>query len=220
MNDDSSLAAAAPATKACPMCGETILAAARKCKFCKSELQLTAAMPPQMAPLRDPERPVSLAMSQPVSTQEYEQIGIGSIFGLGLLTLGIFGIVKFYQSARLYEKTVNRASSFATLFWLYIIVVPFVTWVLTLVFLPLGVFGWIADAALGGFVLREVLELRHEVVVQCGLTVKLKDPALQIALWVASSIPLVGLITMIVQTTFFFEDHNRIVAALQREALP
>jgi hypothetical protein len=217
MNENSSLAAHAASTKACPMCGETILATAVKCKFCKSELRLLAATPYVDPGLGD-QRQLRLVESPPVSAQEYEEISIGTVFGLGILTFGIYAVVKFYQTVRLYEKTVTRASNFATLFWLYFVVGPLVSWLLTMLAFPLGVIAGIVNATLGAFVLREALALRREVVAERGLTVKLRDPALQIGLFVAAIIPLLGIVTIILLTTFFFEDHNRVARAFQQPA--
>jgi hypothetical protein len=145
----------------------------------------------------------------------------GAVIGLGLLTLGIYPMVKFYQAALAYEDLAGRRSRFVLYFWL--------TLALALGGGPLhvlggvpGVFAHVAALVLAVFTLSEVLALRAEVVRRCAAPPTVTSDTAHKALFIVGLLTswlLVGVVLLVVQNVKFFTDHGAIVEALRSRGL-
>lgn len=155
------------------------------------------------------------------AAQPLEEISVGGVIGLSIITLGIYGMVKFYQTGKTYEALVGRTSTFTRNFWLFI---------------GLGVGGLLVNGASGVFglpltiasivfqvlTLFDALALRDEVIRQHGLRLQVTAEGTHKALYIVGillSFVLVGLVLLLVQAAKWFGDWNAIGAAL-RERQP
>ncbi len=152
-----------------------------------------------------------------------EPVPTGAVIGLGILTLGIHPIVKFYRAARAYEELGGRRTRFTLYFW--------IAAGLWLGGGPMhvlgGVPGWAAHVAalvLTILALFEVLDARAEALRRCRIAPALTSDATHKVLFVSGLVTawaLVGLVLLLVQAVKFFGDHRAIGDALRaRVAAP
>lgn len=185
-----------------------------------------AATPPPIAP-----RPPSAALPPPppfappaaarpaptYGAETFQEIPVGLTVFLAIVTLGIYGLVKYYQTARAYEQLAGRASRFGTYFWLFIgLGIGGVLANASAAFLgiPLG----IASAVFQVLALGEALDARAEGMRRSGVTAQVTSPGTHrtlLILAIVLSFVLVGLILTVVQAVKWFADWNAIVAALR-----
>jgi GYF domain 2 len=150
-----------------------------------------------------------------------EPVSTGALLGLGLVTLGIYPIVKFYQAGVAYQALAGRPSRFTTWFWLAI--------GLGLIGGPLhalgGIPGFTAHLAAVAFTvltLFELLALRADVLKRHALAPVLTSDGTHKALFISGLLTwwfLVGLVLLAFQSVKLFEDHRAIGDAL-RARLP
>jgi hypothetical protein len=146
-----------------------------------------------------------------------EPVSLGALLGFGLLTLGIYPMVKFYQATQAYQTLAGRASRFNAYFWLAI--------ALTLAggpaYLLGGVLGAVAHAAglaCTLLALFEALALRGDAVRRWGVSPALTSDATHKALFVVGLLTawlMVGLVLLVVEAVKFFDDHRAIGDALR-----
>ncbi|HEX8909023.1 MAG TPA: GYF domain-containing protein [Anaeromyxobacteraceae bacterium] len=146
-----------------------------------------------------------------------EPVSTGALLGLGVVTLGIYPIVKFYQAGAAYQALAGRPSRFATWFWLAI--------GLGLVGGPLlalgGFLGFTAHIAAIAFTvltLFELLALRAEILKRYALAPVLTSDGTHKALFISGLLTwwfVVGLVLLAVQTVKLFDDHRAIGDALR-----
>jgi GYF domain 2 len=146
-----------------------------------------------------------------------EPTSTGAVIGLGLITLGIYPMVKFYQAGMAYEELAGRRSRFALYFWLSI--------GLALLGGPLhalgGVPGFASHVAALVFTiltLFEALALRAEVVRRYGVSPVLTPDTTHKALFIIglfTSWLVIGIVLLVVQAVKFFADHRALRDALR-----
>ena len=152
-----------------------------------------------------------------------EPVSTGALLGLGVVTLGIYPIVKFYQAGVAYQVLAGRPSRFTTWFWLAI--------GLGLIGGPLhalgGVPGFTAHLAAVAFTvltLFELLALRADVVRRHAIAPVLTSDGTHKALFISGLLTwwfLVGIVLLAFQAVKLFEDHRAIGDALRaRRAVP
>lgn len=143
-----------------------------------------------------------------------QPVPITQVILLSVVTLGIYGVVRFYQCWMAYRAMVpQRDSTFEWKFW---------TWVALSGFglvtaRSLGFLFFIAALPFGAMVLSEVLDVRAEALQSRGLPLALTSKSAHLTLWLVGQVldfVIVGLVFNIIQAVKFFEDHNTIVAAL------
>jgi hypothetical protein len=146
-----------------------------------------------------------------------EPVSLGALLGFGLLTLGIYPMVKFYQAATAYQALAGRASRFTAYFWLAV--------ALTVVGGPayllggfLGAVAHAAGLACTLLALFEALALRAEAVQRWGVAPSLTSDATHKGLFVVGLLTawlMVGLVLLVVQAVKFFDDHRALGDALR-----
>jgi hypothetical protein len=211
-------------TKRCPKCGEEILAVAVKCKFCRSEIDIARSGPTPIAAVEPVAGPPYASSFTPVAAGEASapllaEMSAGAIIGFSIITLGIYGLVKFYKTGIAYQKLAGRPSNFAGLFWVQVIAGPIVTVILSAIGGLPGVLAYVGTVVVGVMVVLELLRLREDIVRARRIDVPLTGSGALAALWFAGFIPLVGLVTVTLALVFFCQDNNRIAAALQRQTV-
>lgn len=149
-----------------------------------------------------------------------EPTSTGAVVGLGLVTLGIYPMIKFYQAVMAYEQLAGRRSRFAVYFWLSI--------GLALAGGPLhmagGLLGFASHVAAVVFTvltLLEALALRTDLVRRQGITPQLTSDTTHKALFIVGLLTswfLVGVVLLLVQAVKFFQDHRAIGDALRARA--
>jgi hypothetical protein len=145
----------------------------------------------------------------------FEEIPVGTTILLAIVTFGIYGLVKYYQTARAYEVLAGRGSRFGQWFWLFIglgvagIVLNGTTAVLGF---PLG----IASAVFQVLSLVEALHLRADGMARNGLDVPVTSASTHQTLLIVGLVLspiLVGLVLLVVQAVKWFRDWNLVAAA-------
>jgi len=138
---------------------------------------------------------------------------------LSVVTLGIYGLVKFYQCGVAYARRLPaRPSSFTRLFWIYL--------ALGVATVPghylstaLGVLLALGHLGAGALLLHEVLLSRGALVAATGVRADLATPVTHQLLWVGGmvlSTILIGLFLLVAQAVVFFSDHDKLADALAR----
>ena len=141
-------------------------------------------------------------------------LGTASVIALSVITLGIYGLVWFYQSAMAYREIAGRSSSTPELFWWYV-----GTYVLTviLVFFPLaGLIPIVAGVVVGAFLLRQVLSDRDAAMRLLGIRPDVHSVGSHMCLWILGEVlswVLLGLVPTLIQAIWFVSDHRKVVAA-------
>ena len=155
----------------------------------------------------------------PTSTlpEGMEPTSTAAVLVLGVLTLGIYPAVRFYQAGVAYQELVGRASRFTSWFWLSI--------ALGLLGAPLhllggvpGILCHIAAIAFTVLTLFEFLALRAELVTRHGIAPALTPDGTHKALFIAGLLTtwfLVGFALLAVQAVKLFQDHRALGDALR-----
>jgi hypothetical protein len=153
-----------------------------------------------------------------VTPGRLERVGVGPTVLLTVVTFGVWGVVKFYQCGKGYEAAVGRNSRFETWFWAWVSL--FVgSMVLSMVAGPLGIAAFIASVVVGFLLLTEVLGLREAV--QGGEVPGVWSATVHKVLWLGGSIlswVFIGVVALVNQAAKFFDDHDKIVEALEARA--
>lgn len=146
-----------------------------------------------------------------------EPTSTGAVIGLGLVTLGIYPMIKFYRAATAYEQLAGRRSRFAVYFWLSV--------GLALAGGPLhaagGALGFAANVAAIVFTvltLFEALSLRAELVRRQGIAPPLTPDSTHKVLFIVGLLTawfLLGVVLLLIQAVKFFQDHRAIGDALR-----
>jgi hypothetical protein len=145
-----------------------------------------------------------------------EPVSMGAIVGLGIVTLGIYPVVKFYLAVQGYQALAGRPSRFTLWFWLSIglgVGAPLIHLGLG----PLGPPAGLASLVFAVLTLFEALTLRAEVVRRAGVTPSLTSDSTHKILFlvgVIASFLVVGIILLGIQGVLFFQDHNNLAAAV------
>jgi hypothetical protein len=146
-----------------------------------------------------------------------EEIPVAGVILLTIVTFGIYGVVKFYQTGRGYEALAGRGSQFGRNFWLWIglgIASVFVNGAVHGLGVPFG----LASIVFQVLTLTEALNLRAEAIRRAGIQPVVTSDGTHKALLIVGiilSFALVGLVVLLVQAAKWFGDWNAIVAALR-----
>jgi len=181
--------------------------------------ELAAALPSPTVPL--PAGPTGGGPPPPFAATERGRAGArpdpvspGATVALGVVTLGIYPMVKFYQAALVYEGMALRRSHFVIFFWLAVglFLVGFPLHIIPFGFVP----AHLAALVFTVLTLFEVLEVRGEAVKRLRSSPPLASPGTHQALFIASLLTFwifIGFVLIAVETYKFFKDHEAIVAA-------
>jgi len=162
------------------------------------------------------------AAATPGAAGVLQPVGVVPTILLSAVTFSIYGLVRFYQCAKAYERAAGVGRSrFDPAFWahlgLAIGAVAFF-WLR-----PLSVALAVGSAAAGFFALTACLDARDALVRQTGVRSDLLPAQTHRLVWVGaklvSAIPslpfaLLGLAGVIFQAVRFFADHDELAAAL------
>ncbi|WP_373045791.1 hypothetical protein [Vulgatibacter sp.] len=153
-----------------------------------------------------------------------ERIDPQLVLVLGLCTLGLYPLYKFYRVAMQYQALAGRASQVQVFLGSYL--GAHLLGVLTLRWY-VGIFFLLGSVLAGLFALNEVLALRRTILEQHGLDLpQLHESDAQRACWVAASLLSwagVGVIPAAIQCWWFFRDHAALaetMAAQRRQQPP
>jgi len=176
-----------------------------------------AAPPPSPAAGQPGWGPAPLQTTLPPGT--IEPVGVPLTILLSVVTLGIYGLVKFHQCGTAYARlSPARPSAFERFFWIYL-GLSLGSVVANLVFGPLAIAVVIASFVAGIFVLNEVLAARDAAQLATGARVVLTSATTHKVLWIGGTLLTmvgVGLLVLLVQAVLFFQDHDHLAAALGR----
>lgn len=141
---------------------------------------------------------------------------------LGLCTAGIFPLYRFWKAGQEYLALLpGRTSNFQTMLLCYAAsgFIAAATFHIYVGYLCIP-----AAVVVGLLVLKEIHQLRLEVMQRYGLTSKVHELESQQALWAGASLLgwiLIGVLPAIVQTLWFFGDHAKLADELaSRNAAP
>jgi hypothetical protein len=169
-----------------------------------------AAPPPAAGP---PPRAAPLARgAAAAAVAEPEQIAIGVTILLSIVTLGIWGAIKFFQTGKAYERLAGRETRFALYFWLFIALSYGGVFVGALTGIPFG----IAAVVFMFLALAEALRARREGLQRWALAPAVASDNthyLYLGLGVLLAPVLVGLVFLVLQAVKWFEDWNASRAA-------
>jgi hypothetical protein len=152
------------------------------------------------------------------AVEEPEEIGIASVILLSVVTLGIYGMIKFFQTGRAYERLAGRETRFQLYFWLFAGLLA----AAVLLNASTGVLGFplgLASIVFQFLALGEALRARRDGIQRWGLPVRPTSDQthyLYLGLGVGLSFILVGLVFVILQAMKWFADWNLIRAAALR----
>jgi hypothetical protein len=162
-----------------------------------------------------PAAPQPTQISPPAAA--LERMEPGTTLLLGVVTLGIYPLVKFWQAINQYRVLAGRATNVGTLFGAYVACTiggAFLTSVLIgFLLIPAGyVVGWM--------LLGEVMRLRDEVRQRHGLTATVHEAGQHKGMWIAGQLLswiLIGIVPLLMQTWWFFADHTALATELERK---
>jgi hypothetical protein len=166
--------------------------------------------------------PASFSVPQVASAAaavgEPEEIAIAPVILLSIVTLGIYGMIKFFQTGAALERLAGRETKFTLYFWLFV---------------GLSFGGGFLGALTGGFAfplsiaafvfmflaLAEALRARREGVARWSLQVQLTSENthyLFLALGILLAPVAIGFVFLVLQAVKWFEDWNALRAAALR----
>ncbi len=162
----------------------------------------------------NPAAPPSAHMTLPPPA--LERMEPGTTMLLGVVTLGIYPLVKFWQALNQYRTLSGATTNVATLFGAYVACMvggAFLTSILIgFLLIPAGyVVGWM--------LLGEVMRLRDEVRTRHGLTATVHEAGQHKGMWVAGQLLswiFIGIVPLLMQTWWFFADHTALADELAR----
>ena len=141
-------------------------------------------------------------------------VAVGEVIGLSIVTIGIYGVIRFYQVCKRYlDMQPKNDSNFEALFWTWIGIQ--LVGVLTLG-IGIGVLAILASIAIGAVILSDIIAVRSSALKAHGIDLPLTSAGTHIALWVVGSLlsfVLVGIPILVYQAVRFFQDNERIVSA-------
>jgi len=155
---------------------------------------------------------------------------------LTTVTLGIYPIIKFYQVISSYEEYLGRPpvtidgllwgrgekrSQFILHFSLYIIA-NIASVGFAIFNAPATPLLLIASGINGGFCLRHALKTRDEVIGRAGLNIQMVSNRTHIIFWIVGyflGIFVVGLVPLIIQGYWFFDENTRIAEGMRAAGL-
>ncbi|MBK9516481.1 MAG: DUF4339 domain-containing protein [Anaeromyxobacter sp.] len=152
------------------------------------------------------------APGQGPGARPFEEVSVAAVLLLSFVTIGIYGMVKFYQTGVGYERAAQRTSKFTGNFWIY------VGLLLGALFLNLvtGFVGYLLIPVVIVYqylTLNEALTLRAAAMERLGVAVQVNSDSNHrtfLLLGAILSYVVVGVVFTILQTVRWFEDWNAI----------
>ncbi len=176
-------------------------------------------VPPRPPPTTFGPAPGSFAPAGTAAAPQWSEIPVAAVLLLSIVTFGIYGLVRFYETGRGYEALAGGPSRFARNFWLGVgLGVAGAT--LNVVH-GLGLPFAIAAVVFQYLALAEALRLRDEGLRRAGLAVTVTPEGTHKALFVVGAllyVVLVGFVVLLVQAAKWFGDWNAIAAAARGRA--
>lgn len=148
-----------------------------------------------------------------------EPVGTGELVLLSIVTLGIYGLVKFYEAGVSLTTLTGRPSRFVNLFWWYVGLS-----IAGVVLSPAGIgaFLMIAAVVLGAMALAEAINLRDELLRRHGgSTAAMLAKNTHVAVWTSGavlSVAFIGVFALLWQGVRFFEEYAATLQAVRRNA--
>jgi hypothetical protein len=141
---------------------------------------------------------------------EPEELNVTTTILLAIVTFGIFGAIRFFQTAKAYERLAGRETRFTLYFWIWVACVV-AAW-------PLGMHLVLVPAALvfQFLTLGEALRARREGMARWQLAPAVASENthwLYLALGALLSPIVIGLVFLALQAVKWFDDWNAIRAA-------
>ena len=140
------------------------------------------------------------------------RVDVGEVIGLSVVTLGIYGIVRFYQVCKRYlAMAPDIPSNFEWMFWTWIAME--IVGVLTLG-LGIGILFIIGSVVFGALLLSDILAVRDEALRLRDSSLDLTSTGAHVGLWVSGSLLsmiLIGIPILVIQGVKFFQDNEKIV---------
>jgi len=186
------------------------------------------AAPPPPVPPAGP-APGSPGWSSPAAAGgPLQPVGVVPTILLSVVTFSIYGIYRFRQCAKAYERLAGVARSrFDAPFWAHVGLM--VAAIATVWLKPLSIALAVGSTVAGYFALTACLEARDAVVRSAGVRADLLPAKTHRLVWVGaklvSAIPsmalaFLGLLGVVFQAVRFFDDHDKLAAALGGRAPP
>ncbi len=196
----------------CPHCGKPAHDGAAFCPTTGAPIGGSAGapqvVPPGVAFTSDVPAPPTARYQAPV----IEDYSVGAVIGLSIVTCGIFGLVRFYQAAQSYRRLEpGSAPNFEWQFWTYVFgsMAASVLGLLTIV----GYVLYVPVIIVGCLMLAEVCKARERLAGRIGAPIRLRPAEVHVTLWAVGyllSVVIVGVILLLVQATFFFQEHSEL----------
>ena len=171
----------------------------------------SSSFPSSAAPLPPPAGSAAALVAEP------GEVNVGTTILLSIVTLGVYGCIKFFQTGQAYERLAGRETKFTLYFWLFVGFVAGGVLIGMVTGLPLGLVGLVFQF----LTLNEALAARRDAMERWGLSPQVASDTTHWVLlgfgtflsWI-----LVGLILLVVQAVKWFEDWNAIRAAAAARA--
>jgi hypothetical protein len=151
-----------------------------------------------------------------------EEIAIAPTILLSIITLSIYGVVKFFQTGKAYERLVGRETNFTKWFWIWVGTAA-CSAILGVGGSKIGGLLTIAAVVFQFLTLYEALKARNEGMRRWGLNASVTGDNVHYVLMALGMLlgpVFVGLILLIVQGVKWFQDWNAIRAAALQRQLP
>jgi hypothetical protein len=149
---------------------------------------------------------------QSIGPRRFEPISVAAVILLSIITLGIYGMVKFYQTGVGYERAAQRTGKFTTNFWIYVglllgaFILNLATGFVGYLLIPVAiVFQYLT--------LNDALSARNEAMQRLGVSVQVNSDSSHrtfLLLGAILSWLVVGIVFTIIQTVRWFEDWNNV----------
>lgn len=185
------------------------------------ELSQTPPSPlPSVAPSARPSPPSAVSSGTSESSLSgVNSVNPGTVIGLSIVTLGIYGMYFFYTCALSYKRALpNRSSYFVPVFWVYV-VTSIIGIAIAIAQSAIGALDgaqWTITGVatvLGIVLLMEVMRMRQEMLQKYNIASEVHSNATHLSLYIVGSllaVVFVGIIFLIIQAVLFIGDHNRI----------
>jgi len=142
----------------------------------------------------------------------FEPVSIAGVILLSIVTAGIYGMVKFYETGTGYERAAGRSGKFVSNFWIYVGLL-LGAFVLNLVTGFLGFFLVPVVIVFQYLTLNEALRARSAAMDRLGVSVQVTPDSNHrtfLLLGAILSYVVVGVVFTVLQTVRWFEDWNAI----------
>lgn len=185
-----------------------------------------ATAPVQTATMASPADAVQEPQSTGSNIMQLGRVDVAMMTLLSTVTLGIWWLVWAFQEIKIYRRISGRTGpNLEQYFWAYVIALGS-GFVLSMVFLPLGILASIASIVIGAMFLHQWTQDRDAIAQRYGTSAPLASGGSLIALWIVAQIltlTFVGIIIalplLVVLSVMIFNSHNRVVEGVESGGL-